>query len=119
MQIKAITGDFFKPPYPKADVIVMGDILHDWDQSEKEFLIKAAFESLNEGGILVVIESIIDDERRTETDGMLMSLIMLLETKGGFNFTFDEYTAWVKAAGFKDTKLVKLEGEQSAAIAYK
>lgn len=67
----------------------------------------------------MAIESIIDNERRTETDGMLMSLIMLLETKGGFNFTFDEYTAWVKAIGFKETKVIRLEGEQSAAIAYK
>lgn len=67
----------------------------------------------------MAIESIIDNERRTETDGMLMSLIMLLETKGGFNFTFDEYTAWVKAAGFKETKVIRLVGEQSAAIAYK
>ena len=67
----------------------------------------------------MAIESLIDNERRTGSDGMLMSLLMLLETKGGFNFTFDEYAAWVKAAGFKETKEIHIVGEQSAAIAYK
>lgn len=68
---------------------------------------------------MVAIETMIDDERRIGNEGMLMSLIMLLETKGGFNFTFDEYTTWVRAAGFKETKMIRLDGEQSAAIAYK
>lgn len=67
----------------------------------------------------MAIESIIDNERRTATDGMMVSLIMLLETKGGFNFTFDEYAAWVKAAGFKEAKELRLDCEQSAAIAFK
>lgn len=114
-----MTGDFFKDPLPKADVVLMGNILHDWDQKVKEHLIKSAYEALNEGGAFIVIEDLIDDERKTGVPAMAMSLTMLLETRGGFNFAFNEYTEWAKSAGFKKTEVISLIGGKSAAVAYK
>ena len=114
-----MTGDFFKDPLPKADVILMGNILHDWDQKVKEHLIKIAYEALNEGGAFVVVKDLVDDERKAGAPAMAMSLTMLLETRGGFNFAFNEYTEWVKSAGFKKTEVISLVGGKSAAIAYK
>ncbi len=76
-------GDFFKDPIPSADVLVMGHILHDWDMEEKRVLIGKAYDALPEGGSLIVYEALIDDERRENTLGLLMSLNMLIETPGG------------------------------------
>ncbi|HEV8538580.1 MAG TPA: methyltransferase [Bacteroidota bacterium] len=112
-------GDFFKDDFPKADIIFMGNILHDWGLSDKKSLIRKAFDALPPGGAFVVIECIIDDDRRTNTYGLLVSLTMLIETHEGFDFTFGEFTSWTQEIGFRETRLMPLTGPSSAAIAYK
>src|SRR5947207_1750779 len=73
------SGDFFKDPLPKADMITMGMILHDWNLEKKLHLIRAAYDALPAGGALVAIEALIDDARRENVFGLLMSLNMLIE----------------------------------------
>ena len=75
-------GDFFTDPLPRADVIIMGHILHDWDLEQKRMLLAKAHQALPEGGALIVFEALIDDERRENAFGLLMSLNMLIETPG-------------------------------------
>ena len=118
-RVKTAAGDFFKDDFPKADVITMGNILHDWGLNDKKKLIKKAYDALPAGGAFVVIENIIDDERKNNTFGLLISLTMLIETHEGFDFTFGEFTSWTKEIGFRETKLMPLTGPASAAIAYK
>lgn len=112
-------GDFFKDALPEADVITMGNILHDWDEAEKKELVKKAFAAVKPGGMFVAIESVIDDARRENVMGLMMSLNMLIETKGGFDYTGRQFTGWCKEAGFSRTEIVPLAGPSSAAIAYK
>ena len=118
-KVKAQSGDFFADPFPTGDIIVMGNILHDWDEEQKLLLMKKAFEAINEGGAFVVLESIIDDNRKENVFGMMMSLNMLIETGKGFDYTFAEFTGWAKKVGFKTTSIISLAGPTSAAIAYK
>jgi hypothetical protein len=112
-------GDFFADPFPKADVVVMGNILHDWDEPKKIALLQKAYDALPEGGAFVAIENVIDDERIKNVFGMLMSLNMLIETGTGFDYTFSSFNKWTKSVGFKSTSIVPLTGPTSAAIAYK
>jgi hypothetical protein len=121
LQEKVVTaiGDFFKDPFPKSDIVVMGNILHDWDEETKLMLIKKAYDALPEGGAFAAIEGIIDDERNKNVFGMMMSLNMLIETGKGFDYTFNDFTLWAKTAGFKSTSLLPLAGPTSAAIAFK
>jgi hypothetical protein len=118
-KVKTATGDFFKDNLPKADMIVMGNILHDWDEEQKLVLMKKAFEALPEGGAFAAIENVIDEDRRQNVFGMMMSLNMLIETGTGFDYTFDDFTGWAKKTGFKTTSLMPLTGPSSAAIAFK
>jgi hypothetical protein len=118
-KVSTIRGDFFKDDFPKADMIVMGNILHDWDEEKKLMLMQKAFAALPEGGAFVAIENVIDDERRHNVFGMLMSLNMLIETGKGFDYTFEDFTGWAKKTGFARTELIALTGPTSAAIAYK
>src|SRR5262245_4987927 len=44
--ISTASGDFFRDPLPKADLITMGMILHDWNLEKKMHLIRAAYDAL-------------------------------------------------------------------------
>jgi hypothetical protein len=118
-RVKTQNGDFFKDTFPKSDIITMGNILHDWDEEKKLMLMKKAYEALPDGGAFVAIEGIIDDERKQNVFGMMMSLNMLIETGTGFDYTFADFNKWAKTTGFKSTSLLPLAGPSSAAIAYK
>lgn len=117
--VRIQTGDFFADPFPKADIITMGNILHDWGIKDKKILIRKAFDALPEGGSLVVIENIIDDNRRENAFGLLMSLNMLIETPEGFDFTAADFNEWAIEAGFGRTYVMPLMGPSSAAVAVK
>ena len=118
-RVKTADGDFFKDELPKADIVVMGNILHDWDEETKIMLIRKAYDALPSGGAFVAIEGIIDDERNKNVFGMMMSLNMLIETGKGFDYTFADFNKWAKAVGFTSTKIIQLTGPSSAAIALK
>lgn len=118
-RIKTTNGDFFKDPFPKADVIVMGNILHDWDEEKKVMLIQKAYDTLTEGGAFIAIENIIDNERRENIFGLMMSLNMLIETEEGFDYTLSDFENWAKSVGFKKIDKISFTGPSSAAIAYK
>jgi hypothetical protein len=118
-RVTAMGGDFFADPLPEADVITMGLILHDWNLERKMHLIKAAYDALPEGGAFIVIENLIDDARRENAFGLMMSLNMLIEFGDAFDFTGADFAGWCKEVGFKDTEIVPLAGPTSAGIAYK
>lgn len=112
-------GDFFTDPLPAADVLVMGHILHDWDLAEKRTLLAKALDALPAGGALVVYDAVIDDERRANAFGLLMSLNMLIETPGGFDYTGADCRGWMRDAGFTETRVEHLVGPDSMVIGIK
>jgi len=118
-RIGTASGDFFKDPLPKADVITMGMILHDWNLEKKMHLIRAAYDALPPGGALVAIEALIDDPRRENIQGLLMSLNMLIEFGDAFDYTGADFRKWCGEAGFKRFEVIHLAGPSSAAVAYK
>jgi predicted O-methyltransferase YrrM len=112
-------GDFFADPLPKADVITMGMILHDWNLEKKKHLIQAAYDALPPGGAFVAIEAIIDDARRTNTFGLLMSLNMLIEFGDAFDYSAADFRGWCSEVGFKRFEVIHLSGPSSAVVAWK
>ena len=118
-RIGTASGDFFKDPLPNADVITMGMILHDWNLEKKMHLIGSAYDALPPGGALVAIEALIDDARRENVHGLLMSLNMLIEFGDAFDFSGADFRKWCGEAGFKRFEVIHLSGPSSAAVAYK
>jgi len=112
-------GNFFQDPLPNADVVMMGHILHDWGLEEKKMLVRKAYEALPPGGAYIVYESIIDDDRSKNAFGLLMSLNMLIETPGGFDYTGADCMGWMKEAGFRETRVEHLVGPDSMVIGIK
>jgi O-methyltransferase domain/Dimerisation domain len=118
-RVKFRVGDFFKEPLPAADVLVMGMILHDWNLDVKMALLKKAYDALPRGGALIVYDHLIDDERRKNVAGLLMSLIMLVETQGGFDYTGADCCKWMREAGFSETRVEQLTGIESMVVGIK
>lgn len=118
-RVTAVSGDFFMDPLPRADVITMGMILHDWNLNKKMHLIGAAYEALPPGGALVAIEALIDDARRHNLQGLVMSLNMLIEFGDAFDYTGADFRGWCTQVGFKRFEVIPLVGGSSAAVAYK
>jgi hypothetical protein len=114
-----VPGSFFTQDLPKADVVLMGHILHDWDLPTKRMLIKKAYDAVPPGGALVVYESIIDDDRSKNAFGLMMSLNMLIETPGGFDYTGADCSGWMREAGFLTTRVEHLVGPDSMVIGFK
>jgi precorrin-6B methylase 2 len=118
-RLRFVGGDFFTDELPKADVVLMGHILHDWGLDEKRILIEKAYDALPEGGALIVYESIIDDDRSENAFGLLMSLNMLIETERGFDYTAADCMGWMTDAGFSATRTEHLVGPDSMVIGLK
>ena len=118
-RITTAAGDFFADPLPNADLITMGMILHDWNLEKKMHLIRAAYNALPPGGALVAIEALIDDARRENAFGLLMSLNMLIEFGDAFDYSAADFRMWCLEAGFQRFEVMHLAGPSSAVIAYK
>jgi O-methyltransferase domain/Dimerisation domain len=118
-RVKFSPGSFFDDPVPKADVVMMGHILHDWDLDTKRMLVRKAWEALPEGGAFIIYEMIIDNDRSQNAPGLLMSLNMLIETSGGFDYTAADCEEWMKEAGFHETRAEHLVGPDSVVIGIK
>jgi hypothetical protein len=118
-RVTARAIDFFRDPLPKADVITMGMILHDWNLEKKMHLIQAAYDALPAGGAFVVIENLIDDARRENAFGLMMSLNMLVEFGDAFDFTGADFKEWCRQVGFRTFEVIPLGGPASAGVAYK
>jgi O-methyltransferase/methyltransferase family protein len=118
-RVRTVSGDFFNDPLPRADVITMGMILHDWNLEKKMHLIRSAYAALPQDGALVAIEALIDDQRRSNAFGLLMSLNMLIEFGDAFDYTAADFRKWCGEAGFRRFDVMHLAGASSAAVAYK
>jgi O-methyltransferase domain/Dimerisation domain len=118
-RVKFQGGSFFDQPLPKAEVVMMGHILHDWNLEEKRMLVRKAYEALPEGGALIAYDSMIDDDRSKNAFGLLMSLNMLIETNGGFDYTGADCIGWMKEAGFREARVEHLVGPDSMVVGIK
>jgi hypothetical protein len=118
-RITVVGGDFFKDELPRADIVTMGNILHDWNLEKKKVLIRKAYDALPEGGAFIAIDNLIDDARRENAFGLLMSLNMLIEFGDAFDYTGANFREWCGEAGFQRFEFIQLTGPSSAAIAYK
>lgn len=97
----------------------MGHLLHGWDIDRKRLLLQKAYDALPEGGVLIVYDGLIDDERRSNAFGLLASLHMLILTQGGFTYTGADCRAWMQETGFRESYVEHLAGPDSMVIGIK
>ncbi|HEX6871397.1 MAG TPA: methyltransferase, partial [Micromonosporaceae bacterium] len=94
-------GSFFTDPLPNADVLVIGHVLHDWSPEQRQDLVRSAYRSVRDGGVLVVYDPMLDEDRPSALN-LVISLDMLLTTAGGAEYRPSECRQWMVDAGFTD-----------------
>lgn len=115
-RVSVKSGNMFTDEFPATDLITMGNLLHSFDMEKKQLLLKKAYDALPSGGELVVIELIMDSDRRQNTMAFLMSLNMLIESDGGFNYSQADLESWGKKTGFSSISFYPLAGPVTAAV---
>jgi SAM-dependent methyltransferase len=118
-RLSFVGGDFFADPLPSADVLLMGHVLHDWDLDEKRALVRSAYAALDDGGVLAVYDAMVDDDRRANVFSLLLSLNMLIETPGGFEYRAADLCEWATEAGFSRTEVIDMPGPDTLVLAHK
>ncbi|MBP2323132.1 8-O-methyltransferase [Kibdelosporangium banguiense] len=107
-QVTFRPGDFFTDRLPEADAILFSAVLHDWDTGQRDALLRNAFDALRPGGVVLVTNHMIDDDRRGKLSSLLVSINMMLVTPGGRGYTTGECQSWLRDAGFADTGVTQL-----------
>ena len=118
-RVEVVGGSFFTSVLPRADVITLGNILHDWNLEDKKKILKNVFHALTPGGSMVIIENLIDDDRQENAFGLLMSLNMLIEFGDAYDTTFCDLENLCKDIGFAHFERMAVHGPCSALVAYK
>ncbi|MFI9256714.1 methyltransferase [Streptomyces sioyaensis] len=112
-------GDFFRDALPESEVVVFGHVLHDWDVEQRRQLARRAFEAVAPGGYALAYDTMIDEERRTKTNSLLVSLNMMLCTPGGSEYTPSEGARWFEDAGFAEVSHRPLAGDDTLLVAHR
>ncbi len=114
-RIDTVGGDFFADPFPKADLYALGRILHDWTRAKIDLLLKKIYETLPEGGGILIAEKLLDESGVKPLWTLLQSLNMLVVTEGKER-RLGEYKEILEAAGFRDVQGIVLEHSPLDAI---
>ncbi|MFF8729292.1 methyltransferase [Streptomyces sp. NPDC015171] len=111
-RISFASGDFFEVGgVPSGyDAILLSNILHDWGVQDARKILRSCAEALPSGGVLLITESFVGDDKRGPAPAALMSLNMLVETWGR-NYTAAEYSAWMEEFGLKPEGVTPFEGQ--------
>ena len=107
-RVEVIAGDFFCDELPPADLVLFSNVLHDFPVEHVKRLLGRAFGALEPGGTVLINDFILEDSKTAPVDGTLMSLVLFLETDGAGNYSAQEYSDWLAAAGFRETEVVTL-----------
>jgi hypothetical protein len=118
-RIDAVSSDYLDDPIPEADLVTGSLILHQENLETKKRLMEKFYDAVNPGGTFVAIDHIIDDERRENTMGLMMSLNMLVYYGDAFDYTGEQFMTWAEEAGFDDVQIQHLNGPASMGIAHK
>jgi cyclopropane fatty-acyl-phospholipid synthase-like methyltransferase len=118
-RIDAVGLDYNEEPIPDADLVTASLILHQENLDTKRALMEKFYDAVNPGGTFVAIDHIIDDDRRENTMGLMMSLNMLVYYGDAFDYTGEQFVTWAKEAGFEEVRIRRLNGPASMGIAHK
>ncbi|MEU4209205.1 methyltransferase [Streptomyces sp. NPDC026206] len=107
-KVSFTAGDFFADPLPASDVVILGHVLHDWPPAAREELLRRVYAAVGPGGIVVVYDAMIDDER-DDAVSLLQSLNCSIMRDGGSEYTVGECRGYAERAGFRFESAERVE----------
>ena len=114
-------GDMLTIPLESGryDLVLLSAICHMYSPEENRQLFARAYAALAPEGRLIVSDFILEADKTAPRFGALFALNMLVGTRAGASYSEPEYEAWLKAAGFAESKRVRLPGPANLMIATK
>ena len=98
--VQLMSGDMFADPLPKADIILLSNILHDWDVTECQTLVDRCAAALNPGGRLIIHDVLLNDELNGPLPIALYSAALFTLTEGRA-YSAREFSHWMTNAGLQ------------------
>jgi 3-hydroxy-5-methyl-1-naphthoate 3-O-methyltransferase len=119
-RFKFIEGDIGEAGFGSGyDIVTLGHILHSEGEERSRHLLKKTFNALKSGGTIVIGEWIVNDERTEPLPSLMFAVQMLVNTKEGDTFSFNEIKNWLEEAGFKNARTVEAPGPSPLVLATK
>jgi precorrin-6B methylase 2 len=114
-------GDFHAVNIEEAhyDIVVLGHVCRAEGAVGAQHLIKRAFDALKPEGRLVLADYFLDVERKLNPHAVIMSTTMMASTSKGFCFSHQQFSEWIREAGFADVRLIEPIGFQQSFVACK
>jgi len=111
-RVEFVPGDFYGDELPKGcDLALLSAIIHQNSPEENLELYSKIRQALVPGGKVLIRDHVMDESRTAPPAGAMFALNMLVNTRGGDTYTFDEVKETLEKAGFVDVKLVR-KGER-------
>lgn len=100
-------GSFFDPLPPGADLVLLKQVIHDWDDARSLAILRACRVAMAGGGTLLLVERVLPDLAEPgPIEPYTTDLEMLVMTPGGLERSAAEYRALLAEAGFKLNRVV-------------
>jgi SAM-dependent methyltransferase/predicted transcriptional regulator len=111
-----IAGDFYADELPGGcDLALLSAIIHQNSREQNVELFKKAYRALVPGGVLMIRDHIMNEQRTWPPEGAMFAINMLVNTAGGDTYTFLEVERDLREAGFNKVKLLR-SGERMDSV---
>lgn len=101
------------------DLILLSAIVHINNYEQNKMLVKKCADALNENGMIVINDFIMDDDRTKPFHGALFALNMLVGTENGDTYTEKEIREWFESAGLSKIERKNTSFGSDLMIAFK
>ena len=119
-RIETRPGDLRRDPLGKGfTLILVSAICHMLSPEENIDLLRRCYEALDPNGRVVIQDFILEPDKTAPRQAALFALNMLVGTPAGSTYSYDEYTAWLREAGFPGVREIRLTGPSSLIIGVK
>jgi hypothetical protein len=113
-----VAGDFHRDEFPPADVVAFGYILSGWTDDLGLELLRKAYRACTDGGRVLVMDRLFDQDRRGPLPTAVMNLSMHVEAKGRHR-TAAEYVALLESAGFTGCEVHRSTQDKHLIVGFK
>jgi ubiquinone/menaquinone biosynthesis C-methylase UbiE len=116
-----LEADIFDVSLPSAayDLIVVAHICRFMGEDRSRTLFRKLFQSLRPGGTLVVADILLLDDHSGPAFAVTLNLSMLVNTRHGHIFTFQDFSSWLNNSGFREVHCLDIAGPSPVIVALK
>jgi ubiquinone/menaquinone biosynthesis C-methylase UbiE len=113
-RLETVEGDYHHGGFPEGfDLVFMSAIVHINSPDENRLLVERGAAVLNPGGLLVVRDFIVEEDRSGPLEGTIFALNMLVNTECGDTYTESEMRSWFEAAGLQQVERCDIDARTS------